>query len=102
MKKQIALVVLLVTVAIVVAIAQGKEDKPAEQAPQIPDRVRQLGISLQIRAAGLEDAKAVLQREQDAVIAELQRQISAAQQACGVDYDVTTPTMTCTKKTKAK
>lgn len=85
------------------AAAPPRADAVATDAtPQVPDAVKSAIATLQMRAGGLADARAVLQKELDAVLAELTRNAQAAQQACAATGYELTDRLVCVKKSDAK
>ena len=75
-------------------------EKPAAEQP-IPDDAKRALVDLQQQAAGLERARAVLQKELDSVTAEWSRLIAKLQAAAPAGYELT-PQLTYAKKPPPK
>lgn len=73
-------------------------------APTLPASVPQAFMELQVQFIGLSRAQAVLQKEADAIAAQLQRTLDQARAVCAAvpGYELAmAPAMTCAKKKPA-
>lgn len=97
---RIALAIIFICFFFGVALGAYAQDQPAAKAtdaPAIPEDAKKALVLLQKRAEGLEDAKALLQKEIDAITADFNRVIARLQAAAPAGYELG-PNLTYVKK----